>query len=135
VAKEFTLAVVAPDRAVVEQPVISVTAPGLEGYFGVLGGHVPFVAALKPGMVEYQDVAGARHHVSVSGGFAEVSGEKMTILADAAERLQDIDIARAERALEEARRALQGGDGNKTQEEAVQEMERAINRLRAAQRA
>ena len=132
-AKEFNLSIVAPDRSVVETPVISAICPGIEGYFGVMADHVPFAAALKPGLVEYQVSGGTRHYVSVGGGFAEVSAGKMTILADSAERAEDIDVSQAERALEEARRALQGDDSGKTQEEAMAEIERAMNRLRAAQ--
>jgi F-type H+-transporting ATPase subunit epsilon len=129
----FTLSIVAPDRAVAEEQVTSVIAPGLGGYFGVMRGHVPYVAALRPGLVEYEVADGNRHFVAISGGFAEISGDRMSVLADAAERATDIDVARAERALEEARKALTGtAESGKTTEEAVQEMERAMNRLRVA---
>lgn len=129
----FNLSIVAPDRSVVDEAVSSVIAPGAEGYFGVLGGHVPFAAALSPGLVEYEDANAQRHYVSVSGGFAEVLQDKMTILADTAERASEIDVARAERALAEARNALTGGaESGKTAEEAVAEIERAMNRIRAA---
>lgn len=129
----FTLSIVAPDRSVMEEPVASVVAPGVEGYFGVLGGHVPFAAALKPGLVEYEDANGQRHYVSISGGFTEVLADKVTILADAAERASEIDVARAERALAEARKALTGGaESGTTREEAVAEIERAMNRIRAS---
>lgn len=129
----FTLSIVAPDRSVVEEPVNSVVAPGLEGYFGVYAGHEPFAVALRPGIIEYLNATG-RHYLTVSGGFAEIVGNRMTILADAAERVSEIDVARAERALEEAKRALSGQDSEKTTEEAVAEMERAINRIHAAKR-
>lgn len=133
-AKAFQLAVVAPDRSVVDESVVSVIAPGAAGYFGVLSGHVPFVAALRPGLVEYEDEQSQRRFITVSGGFAEVSEDKVTILADAAERAEEIDVARAERALEEAREALAGRESGQTTQEAVSEMERAVNRLRAAQK-
>jgi F-type H+-transporting ATPase subunit epsilon len=131
-ARDFRLAVVAPDRSVVDEPVTSVTAPGSEGYFGVMAGHEPLIAALRPGLLEFIDGGNQKHFVAVSGGFAEVTGERVTILADSAERASDIDVARAERALDEARAALRGGDSDKTTEEAVAEIERATNRLRAA---
>ncbi len=126
------LAVVAPDRSVVEEPVQSVMLPGAEGYFGVLPGHTALIAALRPGLLEYSDKAGQRHYVALSGGFAEVTGGKVTILADAAERAKEIDIARAERALEQARKALKGEVTGTTTEEATAELERAVNRIRAA---
>ena len=106
--KQITLSVVAPDRSVVEEPVVSVVVPGTEGYFGVLSGHVPLIAALRAGLVEYEDAGGQRHFVTASGGFAEVAGDRVSVLADAAERAQDIDVARAERALDNARKALRG---------------------------
>jgi F-type H+-transporting ATPase subunit epsilon len=130
-ARTFQLSIVAPDKSVLDEPVESVTAPGSEGYFGVLPGHVPFISALRPGIVEYLTKDG-RHHVAVSGGFAEVTPEKVTVLADAAERATEIDIARAEAALENARRALRGEDSAQTSEEALNALDRAVNRLRAA---
>ena len=131
-ATDLQLAVVAPDRSVVEEPVTSVNMPGVEGYFGVLSGHMPLIAALKPGLVEFLDKNNQRHYVAISGGFAEVTGEKVTILADAAERAKEIDLARAERALEQARKALRGEISGVTSEEATAELDRAMNRINAA---
>lgn len=133
-AKEFQLAIVAPDRSVMDEPVQSVTAPGVEGYFGVQAGHVPMISALKAGLVEYTDMTNTRHYVAISGGFAEVGGHRVTILADAAERATDINIERAERALEEARRSLRGEASDVTNEQATAEIERAMNRIKAAKR-
>ena len=134
-AREFHLSVVAPDKSVVEDEAVSVIAPGSEGYFGVLGGHTPLVAALKPGMVEYQDRTGNRHFIYIGGGFAEVRGERVTILADEAARANEIDISEAEHRLEEARRALRGEESSITQENAVAEIDRAMSRIRAARSA
>lgn len=131
-ASEFTLSVVAPDREVLDQPVTSAVVPGVEGYFGVLAGHAPLVAALRPGLLEYTDASGTRHYVSLSGGFAEVTPTRVTVLADAAERAQDVDANRAEEALERARRALRGESSEMTQPEALEAIERASVRLRAS---
>lgn len=131
-AKEFDLSVVAPDRSVVEDKAVSVVVPGVEGYFGVQGGHVPIIAALKPGVMEYTVSNGSRHYVSVGGGFAEVVGTKVTILADSAEVASEIDIQRAQEALERARKALRGEDSSMTTEEATESLERAMSRIRAA---
>lgn len=128
----FQLSVVAPDRSVVEETVVSVIAPGQEGYFGVQAGHVPLIAALKPGVLEYVDPDNQRHYVYMGGGFAEVAANRVTVLADEAQHSNDIDIAKAEGVLEEARRALRGEDSSMTHEEAVVEVERAINRMKAA---
>jgi len=134
-AKEFALNVVAPDRAVVEENVTSVVAPGTSGYFGVMADHLPLVAALKPGLLEYIDAAGQRHFVYVGGGFVEVKANKMTVLADEASRARDIDLSRAEADLEVARRALRGEDTEMGSEQAVHEVEKAMQRIRAARAA
>ncbi|MDQ2987392.1 MAG: ATP synthase F1 subunit epsilon [Armatimonadota bacterium] len=81
----FQLSVVAPDKTVVDEVVDSVIAPGMQGYFGILAGHEPFVTQLKPGVVTYRDAAGAESHVFVAGGFCEASGDSVIILADRAE--------------------------------------------------
>ena len=110
-------------------------APGAAGYFGVLAGHTPLVAALNPGMVEYQDTTGNRHYVYVGGGFAEVQGDRVTVLADEAARASEIDVSEAEHRLEEARKALRGESSSITGENAVTEIERAMSRIRAARAA
>lgn len=132
-ASDFHLSVVAPDKSVVEEVVHSLVAPGVEGYFGIQAGHIPLVAALRPGLLEYTDRVGNRHFVYIGGGFTEVQGGKVTVLADEAQVARDIDVAEAEKALEAARASLRG-DANSTlsKEDAVLELERAMNRLRAA---
>ena len=134
-AKEFALSVVAPDREVVAESVTSVVAPGASGYFGVMADHFPLVAALKPGLLEYLDAHSQRHFVYVGGGFVEIKANRMTVLADEASRARDIHRARAEADLENARRALRGDDTELSQEQAVQEVEKAVQRIRAARSA
>jgi F-type H+-transporting ATPase subunit epsilon len=131
-ARELLLSVVSPDRSVVEESVNSTTLPGVDGYFGVMAGHVPLIAALKPGLLEYVDRTGNRHYVYLGGGFADVNGEKVTVLADEAQRAHEIDMTRAEQHLEEARKALRGESSTVSPEDAVEEVERAMNRVRAA---
>lgn len=131
-AHDFTFSVVAPDRLVVEDRAVSVVAPGSEGYFGVMAGHVPLIAALKPGILEYLDSQNQRHFIYTGGGFAEVTGTRVTILADEAAKAQDIDVSDAERRLENARKTLRGEAAPVDTDHAVLEIERAIERLRAA---
>ncbi len=131
-AREFHLSVVAPDKSVVEEPATAVVAPGTEGYFGVMAGHVPLIAALRPGLLEYADASGNRRFVYIGGGFAEVTPDRVTVLADEAESATNINVAEAERNLEEARRALRGESSTISSEQAVIEVERAMNRIRAA---
>lgn len=123
-----------PNRLLVSEEVEEVVAPGVEGYFGVLPGHAPFLTSLQSGEVSYR-VGGAEHYLAVSGGFAEVRGERVILLADNAERPEEIDRERAERARQRAERRLQG----KTQEEtdyqrALAALSRALTRLQVVGR-
>ena len=132
----FHLSVVAPDRSVAELEVQSITAPGIEGYFGVWAGHQPTIAALKAGLVEYRAVGEIdANYVAIGGGFAEVSAKSVTILADEAHLATEIDLSKAERELEEALKALKGEPSNMTSQEATQAVERAMARIRAAKKA
>jgi len=131
-ATQFKLSVVAPDRLVVDELVNSIIAPGTEGYFGVWAGHSPIIAALRPGLIEYLDSSTNRHYIYVGGGFAEVQADRVTILADQAERALDVDLTHAELLLEDARKALRGEDSTVTSEDAVLEVERAMSRIKAA---
>ena len=123
-----------PNRLVVSEDVEEVVAPGLQGYFGVLPGHVPFLTSLQSGEVSYR-IGRTEQYLAVSGGFAEVQGDRVTILAERAERPEEIDRERAERARQRAERRLQG----KTQEEidytrALTAFSRALARLQVAGR-
>lgn len=130
-ARELTLSVVAPDREVLNEQVQSVILPGQAGYFGSLAGHEPIISALKPGFLEYRDPNGTRHFVAIDGGFAEVTGDHVSVLSDGAERATEIDIARAEEDLEKARETMRTGDAS-LNEAAVAEIERAMNRIKVA---
>ena len=81
-------------------------APGELGEFGVLAGHTPFMTSLKVGSVRYDDAKGNERFVFVSGGFAEALPDRVTILADSAERRKDIDIDRAKAAQQRAEERL-----------------------------
>ncbi len=129
---QFLLSVVAPDKLVVEESVASLIAPGTEGYFGVMAGHEPIIAALKPGLVEYADSTTNRHYIYVGGGFIEVKADRVTILADEAEKAVDVDLSQAEAHLEEARKALRGEDSKVDSSDAVMEVARAVSRIKAA---
>ena len=104
-AEKLTLEVVTPDRKILSTEADVVVLPGVEGQFGVLYGHVPFLSALDIGEMYYRD-AGKIEYLSVSGGFAEVTGQKVTIVAESAELGKEIDIERAKRAIERAEKRL-----------------------------
>ena len=105
-AKNIHLEVVTPEKAVVSEEVQIVASPGALGEFGVLSGHTPFLTALKTGIVRYTDANGKEHYVFVSGGFAEALPDKVTVLAESAERRSDIDLERAKEALARAEKRL-----------------------------
>ncbi len=104
-ANKILLEVVTPDRKVVSTEADVVVCPGVEGQFGVLYGHIPFLSALDVGEMYYKDGA-KTEYLAVSGGFAEVTGKKVTIVAEAAEFGREIDVERARRALERAKARL-----------------------------
>ena len=106
-ADQLSLEIATPMRLVVAEQVDEVVAPGIEGYFGVLPGHAPFLTTLGIGVVTYR-TGRDEHQLAIAGGFAEVRNDKVIILADSAERPEEIDRARAERAKERAERRLAG---------------------------
>jgi|RhiMethySRZTD1v2_1073278.scaffolds.fasta_scaffold175533_2 F-type H+-transporting ATPase subunit epsilon len=102
---KLTLEIVTPDRAIVREEVDEVELPGYEGYFGVLPGHTPLLATLKVGELWYR-TGSEKHFLAVAGGFVEVLPDRVTVLAQIAERAQDIDVARAEAARQRAEERL-----------------------------
>ena len=98
---KLLLEVVTPDRSLVREEVDEVQVPGAEGYFGVLPGHTPLLATLKIGELWYR-VGQEKHFLAIAGGFVEVLPDRVTILAQVAERAQDVDLARAEAARKRA---------------------------------
>jgi len=129
------LEVVTPARVVLEKDVDSVVAPGSEGEFGVLPGHVSFLSGIVPGELRY--TAGSeKEALSVTTGFAEVFSNKVSILVDAAERAPEIDVERAKKAMERAKERLSRDRSDKEIDFARAEaaLRRAVARLKIAQK-
>jgi F-type H+-transporting ATPase subunit epsilon len=97
IPKHLTLEFVTPERAIVHDDVDEVVLPGEEGFIGVLPGHAPLLAALKTGEMWYRKGT-ERKYAFIAGGFAEIVPDRVSILAQVAERAEDIDLARAEAA-------------------------------------
>jgi F-type H+-transporting ATPase subunit epsilon len=131
-AGNIRLEVVTPEKYVVDEEVQIAVAPGSLGEFGVLIGHTPFLTTLKTGVMHYTDVGGAQRYVFVSGGFAEALPDKVTVLAESAERRKDIDVNRAKAAMERAeeRLAQQGKAEDIDFNRAKAALERALQRIR-----
>ncbi len=110
-ADRLRIELVTPTRLVVSEEADEVVVPGIDGYFGVLPGHAPLLALLGAGELTYR-AGRAERYLAVSGGFAEVGPDRVTILAETAERPEEIDPARARAAREraEGRLAARGGE-------------------------
>jgi F-type H+-transporting ATPase subunit epsilon len=129
---KLKLEIVTPNGLLLSEDIDEVTATGTEGEFGVLPGHIPFVTTLKIGMLTYKKGNDTRY-VFVSSGFAEVMPDRVIILADSAEKSEDIDIERAKAAMKRAEERLK-----KAEEvdfaRATSSLERAITRAQIAEK-
>lgn len=133
-ADRLTLEIATPTRLAVTESVDEVVIPGSQGYFGVLPGHAPFLTTVGIGELMYR-VGRDERYLAVSGGFAEVRNDKVIVLADTAERPEEIDRARAERARERAERRLAGrADEDVDYTRALAALARAVVRLMTAGR-
>jgi F-type H+-transporting ATPase subunit epsilon len=126
------LEIVTPGGVVVRESVDEVEAPGVEGHFGVLPGHRPFMSQLRAGELRYR-TGKENHFVAVHWGFAEVLPNKVTVLVETAERAEDIDLKRAETAKRRAEERLKQFGAAYDMETARADFERAQARLDAAQ--
>ncbi len=129
--EKIKLDIVTPYGLIYSDDVDEVTAVGSEGEFGVLPGHAPFLTTLKTGMLTYKKGNEVRY-IFVSSGFAEVGPDKVVVLADSAEKSEDIDVERAKAAMKRAEERL------KKMEEidfarAESALERATTRIRIAE--
>ena len=130
--EQIQLEVVTPERRVLTEKVDAVSVPGLSGEFGVLAGHTPLISRLQTGILSYTH-AGATEKLHVSGGFVEVNQDRVTVLADVAERPEEIDAARARLAHQHAEKALSGWSGTEEDFEVARaRLERSMVRLQLA---
>ena len=133
-ADNILLEVVTPEKSVVNEEAKIVMAPGILGEFGVLYGHTPFMTTLKLGTIKYTDAKGDERCVFVSGGFAEALPNKVTVLAESAERRCDIDLERAQEAMDRAKQRLSEEQRKEELDftRAKAALDRAIERIRLA---
>ncbi len=129
----FHLSIVTPEQVYYDAEIRSLTVPGTEGYLGILSHHAPLITALLPGKIEFRDAEDQVHILAVSAGFLEVSSNRASILGEAVERADEIDIERARAAYErEKRRIISAGKGETEIDlpQARAGLERAANRIR-----
>ncbi len=129
---EIHLDIVTPDRLVAHDAVTEVTIPGKDGYLGILPGHAPLLTELASGKLDY--IAGAvKHTLVVNWGFAEVLGDRVIVLVQSCERVEDIDVDRAEKAKTRAEELLKRFDDPQVDmERARKALARAMVRLETA---
>ena len=105
-AEQVQFELVSPERLVVSRPVEMVVVPGVEGDFGVLPGHAPLISEVRPGVIAVFEDGKVDERIFVAGGFAEVTGERCTVLAEQAMPIAELDRALAESDLKDAREDL-----------------------------
>ena len=106
-AETTNFELVSPEKLLVSQPVEMVVVPGAEGYFGVLPRHAPFISTLIPGVIQIYEGGQVKERIFVAGGFAEVTEDRCTVLAETAIALGEIDRAAVEQALKNLAEDLQ----------------------------
>ena len=132
-ADTFKLEIVTPEKRVVDTTAQEVEIPGKNGYLGVLPGHAPLITELSVGEITYRENS-TEQRLAVAWGFAEVLPDRVTILAETAERPNEIDVARARKAKERAEQRLTSGDASVDVERALDALNRAEARLDVASR-
>jgi F-type H+-transporting ATPase subunit epsilon len=131
-ADTFQLEVVTPEKVLVKDAAEEMQLPGKDGYLGILPGHAPLITELAIGQMTYRG-GGSTHVLSVAWGFAEVLPDKVTVLAELAERAEDIDVGRAHEAKDRAEKRLASGDADVDTPRAQAALARANCRLQVAE--
>lgn len=131
---QLTLEIVTPDHALVTDTVDEVVVPGTEGFFGILPGHTPLLATLAIGEMWYRK-GSEKVYLALAGGFVEVLPDKVTVLAQLAERAEDIDVARAERARQRAEERMVRPSPDCDLERARVALLKSLTRLQVSSRA
>jgi F-type H+-transporting ATPase subunit epsilon len=130
-ADTLQLEIVTPEKAVVHATAEEIIIPGKRGYLGILPGHAPLITELAVGHVTYKS-GGREHHLAVAWGFAEVLPGKVTILAQSAERAEEIDLARAETARKAAEEQMRAAGDEAAVARAQDALARAQARIEVA---
>jgi F-type H+-transporting ATPase subunit epsilon len=132
-ADTFQIEVVTPEKMVVRDVAEEMQIPGKNGYLGILPGHAPLVTELAVGEISYRNAC-TTHHLAVAWGFAEVLPDKVTILAETAERADEIDVKRAQEAKQRAEERMKSGNTEADFSRAEDALQRAETRLEVAEK-
>ncbi len=128
---EFEL--VSPEQLLLSEMVEMVVVPGTEGDFGVLPQHTPMISTLRPGVIRVFEKGAVTENIFVAGGFAEVTSERCTVLADQAVPVAEIDLAAVEQQLQDAREDLAEAKDERAQKTAEKEIAVAESMLQVSQ--
>jgi F-type H+-transporting ATPase subunit epsilon len=131
-ADKLTLEVITPQKTALRETVDEVIVPGLGGELGILPEHAPLISQLQSGVLSYRS-GNDRKLMHVSGGFVEVLPDKVSVLADVAEKPEEIDLARAQRAREQAESLINSRAENLDFQDAELKLKRALVRIQVAQ--
>ena len=131
-ASNFPLELVTPERMLFSEEISELRAPGIVGSFGILANHAPLLTELATGLIKITLANGTESFIATSGGFLEVSNNKVTILADSAQLADEIDVEKAKAAAERARKLLELPDGSQDAEALRKELEDALNQIKVA---
>jgi F-type H+-transporting ATPase subunit epsilon len=129
----FQFEVVTQERTVVLTEVEYVSLPGEDGKFGVLKGHVPMMAALSLGVIEFGPLQGKRRKIALGGGFMEMHDDRLVVMANTAELAEEIDVLRARQAKERAERRLSDRRSDLDFTRAQLALQKALVRLKVAE--
>jgi F-type H+-transporting ATPase subunit epsilon len=129
----FQLEIVTPEKMVVRDAAEEMQIPGKNGYHGILPGHAPLITELAVGEITYR-AGGYTHHLAVAWGFAEVLPDKVTVLAETAERAEEIDVRRAQEAKQRAEEHLKSANPETDFNRAAIALQRAETRLDVAEK-
>ncbi|MFN0110924.1 MAG: F0F1 ATP synthase subunit epsilon [Blastocatellia bacterium] len=130
-ADKLNLEVITPERLVLRESVDEVVLPGLDGELGILPEHTALISQLKTGILTYRQGGGSKQ-LHVSGGFVEVQADGVAVLSDVAERPEEIDAERAQRARERAEHRLKAGGDDLDFNRAELKLQRAMIRIQLA---
>ena len=132
-ADTFQLQVATPERLFVDEQVSEAELPGRNGYMGILPGHAPLLSALAPGILTYVS-GGNRQAIVIDGGFVEVFDNHVRVLADSAERADQVDTNRARQDLDAANRALREAHDSQESDTALELLQKAQARIDISER-
>lgn len=133
-AKVMNIDIVTPEKRIFEGKIRSLEAPGIDGEFGVLPEHAPFATVLAPGVVELDHEDGKKELMAVSGGYVEVTREKVILLVETAEKADEVDVDTIRRRKEEKEKMLKAKDRQDVDYDAIQiALFKEISRLKAAE--